>query len=327
MGDLFGIVIVRPFGIALMFIYQLVQSYGLAVILFAVMTTLLLLPLGYHSKKGMRKMTAVQGKMQELQKKYANNKAKLNEEVMKLYEKENISPMGGCLPTFIQLPIMMGLYYAVQKPLTFMMGISDESITKLGELVGINVAEVAASSVTYQLDIAQALNQFLDGAGQFTQQVTSISSDIAQYLIPVNFSFLGLDLSMKPEFTNPSILWIIPILSGLTAFLSSWLSQKMQGTTIQGTMKTMLYTMPLMSVYFGFIFPASIGIYWVARNVLMILQEFTLTKVLNWRHPIESDIQKAEREKEEKRRAHEEKMKRLAEQGAQPNPNTSKKKK
>lgn len=327
MGDLFGIVIVRPFGIALMYIYQLVQSYGLAVILFAVMTTLLLLPLGYHSKKGMRKMTAVQGKMQELQKKYANNKAKLNEEVMKLYEKENISPMGGCLPTFIQLPIMMGLYYAVQKPLTFMMGISDESIAKLGELVGINVAEVAASSVTYQLDIAQALNQFLDSTGQFTQQITSISSDIAQYLIPVNFNFLGLDLSMKPEFTNPSILWIIPILSGLTAFLSSWISQKMQGTTVQGTMKTMLYTMPLMSVYFGFIFPASIGIYWVARNVLMILQEFTLTKVLNWRHPIESDIQKAEREKEEKRRAHEEKMKRLAEQGAQPNPNTSKKKK
>lgn len=329
MGDLFGLVIVRPFGIILMWIYELVHSYGVAIILFALLAKVLMFPLSYKSKKSMLKMNAVQGQLRELQKKYANNKIKLNEEMQKLYDKEGVNPMSGCLPTLITLPIMMALYYAVQQPLKFMIGLGMNDITALGNKVGIDVASVAASSATYQLDIAQKLNSFMDVSGNFTSEITNISSNIAQYLVPIDFRFLGLDLSATPQIKEFSILWVIPILSGLTAFLSSYVMQKMQGNNaaqVQGSMKTMIYMMPLMSVYFGFIFPASIGIYWVTNNVFTMLQEVVLTKFLNKRHPVLTEAQLREKQIEEKRIAHEEKMQRMEQEGKKPNPNTSRKK-
>lgn len=327
MGDIFGIAIVRPFGLILMAIYNVVHSYGLAIILFALLAKVLMFPLSYKSKKSMLKMTGIQGQMKELQKKYAGNNVKLNEEMQKLYEKEGVSPMSGCLPTLITLPIMMALYYAVQQPLKFMIGLGGEDIKALGNLVNINVIEAATKSVTYQLDIAQGLNQFLTATGHFSDKVLSVMSPEGAALIqPIDFSFLGLDLSLTPHLSQPSILWLIPVLSGLTAFLSSYIMQKMQGTQMQGSMKMMNIMMPLMSVYFGFIFPASIGIYWVTNNVLTMVQEVVLTGFIKKRHPVKTEEQIREEEQAEKRRIHEEKMERLLEEGAKPNPNTSRKK-
>lgn len=286
MADLFGVVIVRPFGILLMWIYEWVQSYGLAVILFALLVKVVLLPVSYHSKKNMLKTTALQPKLQALQKKYANNRAKLTEEMNKLYEKEGVNPMSGCLPTMIPLFIMMGLYYAVQKPLTFMMGLSHSSIELLGGQIGMDVATEMTKNIAYQINIAEGLNQFVDATGQFSAQITSLAADIQSFLVPLDFNFFGLNLAGKPEFSQPSILWIIPVLSGLTAFLSSYVMQKMQGNNAaQGQMKTLLYVMPLMSVYFGFLFPASIGVYWVFNNIITMIQEVALTKLFRLRHP------------------------------------------
>lgn len=83
-------------------------------------------------------MTALNAEMQQLQKKYANNRAKLNEEIQALYERRGVSPMSGCLPQFIPLPIMMGLYYAVQQPLQYIVGLSSETVIKLAQLVGLD---------------------------------------------------------------------------------------------------------------------------------------------------------------------------------------------
>lgn len=285
MGNIFGILIVRPFGMLLMWIYEIVQSYGLAVIVFALLCKLVLMPFSYKSKKGMLKMNAVQGEVKKLQKKYANNRAKLNEEMQALYAKRGINPMGSCLTQFITLPIMMGLYYAVQQPLTYMMGLYQEDIDKLAQLVGVEMT--TGNKFTIQIQIAEKLNQFVDASGNFVSEVTSLSSDIATYLVPLDFNFLGLNLSQTPSISDPNIIWLIPILSGLTALLSSYVMQKMQNNgqvqdnnQMAGTMKTMLYIMPLMSVYFGFILPASIGIYWIVNNLFMMLQEVFLTKLI-----------------------------------------------
>lgn len=296
MGNIFGIVIVRPFGIIMSAIYKAVGSYGLAVILFALLAKVILLPLSYKNKKSMKKMTALSAKQQALQKKYAKNREKLNEEIQKLYAEEGVSPMSGCLTSFIQLPIMMGLYYVVQQPLKFMIGLGDENIQLLANLVGVELT--AQNSYTAQLAIAEGLNNFLDGAGGFVEAVTSLSPEIKSYLVPINFDFLGLNLSQTPSFTHPSILWLIPILSGLTAFLSSWIMQKLQnnGQQMQGSMKAMLYTMPLMSVYFGFTLPSAIGIYWVTNNVLSVVQELILNMIVKDEKPAEPET-KAKKKK------------------------------
>lgn len=306
MGEIFGLVIVRPLGLILLAIFKTVGSYGLAVILFALLVKLICIPLAIKGKKSMLAMTALNAEMQQLQKKYANNRVKLNEETQKLYDKHGINPMTGCLPQFIPLPIMMGLYYAVQQPLKFMMGFSDDVINQLGTLVGVNMESAGYYG---QITIAEKLGQlFTDNGGVWPDSVTAITNNAGE-LLNIDFHFLGLNLAQTPSITHPSIIWIIPILSGITAFLSSYVMQKMQGTqnsAAAGQMKMMNVIMPLMSLYFAFILPGAIGIYWIFNNLFACVQELTLTRYLRGKKEKKDAEESAriEAEKEAKRAAH-----------------------
>lgn len=252
----------------------------------------------------MAQMSRVQEKVNKLQKQYANNRVKLNEEITKLYEREGISPMSGCLPSFLPLPIMFGLYYAVQKPLTYMMGFLEKPGTDIALLANaVGITDLASQNAyTVQITIAERLGEFFDASGKLMPEIANLSSNIANYLVYIDFDFFGLNLAQQPSFTNPSVLWVIPILSGLTAFLSSFLTQKMQGSQLQGSMKTMLYVMPLMSVYFGFILPASVGIYWITNNVLMVVQEFCLGKFIKYREKKNPPPEPPEDQKKKKKK-------------------------
>ena len=277
---LFGILIVRPFGLLLQWLYSIVQNYGIAVILFALLVKLVCIPLTIKSKKSMLAMSAMNAELQQLQKKYANNRVKLNEEMQKLYEKHGVSPMSGCLPNLIPLPIMMGLYYAVQQPLQYIVGLSRETVIALAQMIGLD--QFAGANYTVQIKIAEKLNAFVDGSGHFSDAVTNCLQS-GETIFPLDFHFFGLNLADTPSISHPSIIWIIPILSGLTAFLSSYIMQKMQGTqnsAAAGQMKMLNFMMPLMSLYFAFILPGAIGIYWIFNNVFTCVQEIILTKTL-----------------------------------------------
>ena len=277
---LFGILIVRPFGLLLQWLYSIVQNYGIAVILFALLVKLVCIPLTIKSKKSMLAMSAMNAELQQLQKKYANNRVKLNEEMQKLYEKHGVSPMSGCLPNLIPLPIMMGLYYAVQQPLQYIVGLSRETVIALAQMIGLD--QFAGANYTVQ---------------------------IGETIFPLDFHFFGLNLADTPSISHPSIIWIIPILSGLTAFLSSYIMQKMQGTqnsAAAGQMKMLNFMMPLMSLYFAFILPGAIGIYWIFNNVFTCVQEIILTKTLRGKQEAKQAAEAAriEAEKQAKREAH-----------------------
>ena len=304
--NLFGILIVRPFGLILLSLYNFVHNYGLAVILFALIVKLCCVPLAIKGKKSMLAMTALNAEMQQLQKKYANNRAKLNEEIQALYERRGVSPMSGCLPQFIPLPIMMGLYYAVQQPLQYIVGLSRETVIALAQMIGLD--QFAGANYTVQIKIAEKLNAFVDGSGHFSDAVTNCLQS-GETIFPLDFHFFGLNLADTPSISHPSIIWIIPILSGLTAFLSSYIMQKMQGTqnsAAAGQMKMLNFMMPLMSLYFAFILPGAIGIYWIFNNVFTCVQEIILTKTLRGKQEAKQAAEAAriEAEKQAKREAH-----------------------
>ena len=109
---------------------------------------------------------------------------------------------------------------------------------------------------------------FTQNGGVWPDAVTAITDGAGQ-LLNIDFNFLGLNLAQTPSITDPSIIWIIPILSGATAFLSSYIMQKMQGmnSAAANQMRMLNILMPLMSLYFAFIMPAAIGVYWVFSNV------------------------------------------------------------
>ncbi|HHV07849.1 MAG TPA: membrane protein insertase YidC [Firmicutes bacterium] len=92
------------------FLYGYLHNYGWAIIALTVLIRMLVWPLTRHQTKSMLAMKTIQPKQQELQKKYKNQPEKLNKEIMALYRKHGVSPLGGCLPMLIQLPILFALF-------------------------------------------------------------------------------------------------------------------------------------------------------------------------------------------------------------------------
>ncbi len=262
--NVFEMLITTPLGYIISFIYDLVQNYGWAVIIFTIIIKLIIAPLSVKQHKSMAKMQKVRPLLEHLQAKYKDDPNRLNEETMKLYKDLGISPAGGCLPLLLQFPIIIGLYQVINKPLSFILHLPQETVTKLIEMYGDGTKNVASQiAVCRNIDPAEVMNKL------------GVAVD------KLNFDFFGLDLSFNPNFAYLNWYWIIPILAAGTAYLSTYITQKIQGTpnAQQGSMKTMNIIMPLMSAYFCFVLPAGVGVYWIMSNIVQTIQTVILTKV------------------------------------------------
>ena len=278
-----GYVICIPFAALLRLFYNLTGSYGVSLILFTLVIKLILLPFQMKSKKSMVRMNRMSGKMQEIQKKYANNQLKMQEEMQKFYQEEGFNPMSGCLWSFLPLPILMALYYIIRDPIVYFMNFGGrenglavlESARALIEGAGI---EIQASGGYEQIAIANIINsQFPDFIAQNPGWIS------------VNYNFLGIDLIQTPWSGIQSLssgitlglvgLILIPFLSGFFSFLLSRVSMKQTPQSAGNrSAQTMMWMMPLMSVYIAFIVPAALGVYWVAQSAFSVVQELILGK-------------------------------------------------
>lgn len=268
---MFTALIVEPFGWLLKICYNLVGNYGVAIIIFTLLSKLVILPFQMKSKKSMMEMQKLQPKLRELEKKYKDDKERYALETQKLYKKEGVSMFGGCLPMLITLPIMIGLYSVVRQPLTYIFDITPEQIQMLADAFRTAGAKITSTSgYMLQIDVSSLLSKYPDIVASITPNLTDL-----------DFNFLGIDLSLIPNFKYITILWIIPILSGLTAWLSNILIRRSQGTQLTeqaaATNGMMNIMMPLMSVWIAFMVPASLGLYWIISNVLTAVQEPLLT--------------------------------------------------
>ena len=135
-----GYAICIPFAALLRLFYNLTGSYGVSLILFTLVIKLILLPFQMKSKKSMVRMSRMSGKMQEIQKKYANNQLKMQEEMQKFYQEEGFNPMSGCLWSFLPLPILMALYYIIREPIVYFMNFG-------GKDAGLAVVNAARSLI------------------------------------------------------------------------------------------------------------------------------------------------------------------------------------
>lgn len=240
--------------------YELIGNYGFAIILFTVFIKLVLLPLDIKQKKSMAKTQKLQPLLNEVQKKYANDKDKLNQETMKLYQKYDINPMGGCLPMLIQFPIIIALYWVVKKPITYMMGVGAGDVWRVAEAfntwAAANAGELSETiksivPVTYKASRALADNTFGTYEIQIAQQMFKNPEMLSHPAITswgknldlIDFGFLGMDLSEIPNlgaligvFTgkisnitlNTVLLWTIPVCSGLSSWLSTRIASGQQ---------------------------------------------------------------------------------------------------
>ena len=289
--------IAKPFGILLLWLYHLVNNYGIAIFLFALVVKIILLPFQMKSKKSMMRMSALNPQIQELQKRHEGNPRKLQEETNKLYKEEHINPMSGCLWSLIPFPILIALYQAIRFPITVMMRVPKELMEEGGALLT-KLTEVGFDKFVETANLSQ---RTLSGYKELVQS-QFISNNWAQFegisdkLVNINYKFLGLNLGDMPKlmFWKDGFTWVafglflIPIISAFLSWLQMKLSQQTNPTPAaagakqaqtEQQMKTMNLMMPLVSLYICFIMPAALGIYWIFNSVLAIIQEWILNKI------------------------------------------------
>ncbi len=331
-------IVVWPFARLLEILYNWTDSYGLAIILFALVVNLILLPFMAKSKKGMMKTTRIQPQLKELEKKHKGNQQKYQQEVMKLYKEQGASPTSGCLWSLLPFPILLALYGVIRQPLGYMMGLSDKSVKALTEWATQNAGFVASKQGTYdQIGVTNAIHQNWDS-------VINALGDFGGKLLDIDYSFLGMNLGMVPEwkiwsfdFSSADIgaqigLFFVPIIAAFLSWASMKISQATNppqaGAQAQVSMKTMNLMMPIMSIWICFIMPAALGVYWIANSCFGIVRDVVLTKHYKRKLDIEDAeriaAQKAKEEEMARRREETEQLR--AEGATTRNSNTSKKK-
>ena len=327
-------IILQPFAWLLLFFYNLFNSYGVALILFAIVVKLILFPVTLKQKKSMIQTTMLSGKMQQLQKQYGKDRERYNLEIQKLYEREKVNPMGGCLWSLIPMVVLILLYSIIRYPLTYFMGMSDDQIQTLA--TQLNWSEVAVSSgwVTAAV-MEKAENLFQNGAYNqlyllslvTRDNLTSLQSATgAEGLFVMNFQFLGIDLSKIPNWRFwldglKSIgLFILPLVSVAVSFLSmkvsmatNQMNKQEENKQMDQTNKMMMWMMPLMSLWIGFTVPAGLSVYWITQYFVTMIQEVICGKMLKKDYEAArqaAEKREAEEKEEEKRRKEEARLER-----------------
>ena len=298
-------IITIPFGYLLDWLYQFTTNYGVSLILFAILVRVVLLPISAKSKKSMMKMSRLQPRIQELQKKYENDQKKQQEAIQQLQKEEGASMgCGGCLWSFVPLLILFPLYQVIRQPLVYMLHETAEvAEAVIGVIKQADPKLFTDNSYYDQLIAARHLPDFLSAIKEAGISITNPAT-----LEGLNFSFLGIDLGTQPtwqfwtwNFKDSTQLWnqfgtfLIPMLSAGSQVLSMWLSQRANDSVITNkdgvqdkeaakksqsnqSGKMMMWIMPLMSLWIGFTVPAALSLYWFVGGVVAMVENEVLTK-------------------------------------------------
>lgn len=248
--------IARAMGIILRSLYEITTNYGLAIILFTVLIKVVTIPLSLKQQRSMKETQEIQPILEKLQNKYKNNQEKLAQEMQKLYEERKINPFGGCLLLLIQLPIIYSMFFAIAQPVKFM------------------YPEIINEQVN------QAINDYADkGSYKELYYIVNERNDL------INTDFYFLDLGQVPTPTDWKT-WIIPILSGIATYLSSYISQRqsrkngVSNEQTESMQRYMTIFMPLMIVYISFKVPLGMGLYWFTNTVVSIILQVWMIRIV-----------------------------------------------
>ncbi len=288
MSSFFGI-LGGPLGYVMEFIYKyIVSDYGLSLVLFTLVLRLLMFPLRIKQQKSTARMAAYQPMIQEIQKKYAKDQKRQQEEMMKMQEEYGYSPTAGCLPMVLNMVVLFGIIEVVYRPLTYILHISTDLLTAAATAGNI------AGGYAQQSKIIGAVLAGNSGViGALGEQAVGLIKGF-------NVFWGNLNLVAMPTISLAG--WqtlVFPVLSVLTMIGSQIVIQKTSGQQLQGSMKYTPWIMSAMFIFVGFTVPVGFSLYYTVSNLLMIVESLVARKI----YDPEKMKQQIADEIEEKRKA------------------------
>jgi len=296
---MFRNLIAVPFGYLLDILNRLTSNYGIALILFAILVKVILLPLTAKGKKSMMKMSRITPRVQALQKKYAGDQQKQNEAIQALYKQEGVSMGGGCLWSFLPILFLFPVYWVIREPLQYMLHLEAGEISIITNIVqAARPGLIGENSAFYsQLLVAPEIGGL---ANEIQNALPNISS---QALEGLKFNFLGINLSQDPAVLGlfgGEWIWdwnhiggfLIPVLSAASQVLHTFITKKLNNSVVtdkngivdeeaakksQSNNKVMTWMGPAMSLWIGFTVPAALSLYWLVQGLASIVIDVYLT--------------------------------------------------
>ena len=334
----------KPLGYVMQWIYQLVPSYFIALLLFTFLVRLVVFPLSIKNQKSAADRARLAPRLERIQKKYGQDKQKMMQKQQALYEKEGVKMTGGCLPMVLQTLVLFSVIAVIYKPLTYMQRIPEEQINACVKVA----VETLDESVKGEKEMIAQLNndksyyrelylfRFIDGNQDAMQkklvedckltETEALSALQTMQKTGEEFSIFGISLLEVPKDygIKPNWLWIIVLASGLSAFASSMLSMKYNKVTMPQDQQmagcsanSMMYMMPVMSLVFSFTVPSGVAVYWTFSNLLAMVQTIALNAMYNpAKIRAQAEAEYAERRRQKKEDKERLKAARLAEQAA-----------
>lgn len=339
-----------PFGYLLEFLYQITNNYGWALILFAVIVQMVLLPISAKSKRSMMKMSRLTPEIQRIQQRYPDDQTKQSQAMQELYKQEGVSMGGGCLWSLIPMLILLPLYTVVRQPLTYMLHESAENVTQIVSIIREAAPDLFSNNVYYDQMIAA------QNIPQFAEAIKAAIPDISQRtLAGIDPNFFGINMASIPQFNIFGAAWawdwahigafLVALLSTVNQVVSMLVSQKTNNSVVTNedglqdkeaveksqanqTNKIMMWMMPLMMLWIGFTVPCALSVYWFAGGVVRTIQDALLT--VHYRKIYDAeDAERLKRRLEQDRLEEEKERIRAQRRAANPDgitENTSKKK-
>lgn len=290
-----------PFGWLMSTLYEFTSNYGVALIIFAVLVKLILLPATAKGKKSSMKMSRITPRAKEIQTKYADDQQKQSEALRNLYKEEGVSMGGGCLWSLLPLLILFPLYAVVRQPLIYMLGETAESAAKIVEIIKEGAASQFPKGDFYDQMIAAPL------IPQFAEALKTALPDISTATLEgIDFTFLGINLGVTPTwnvFDASAWKWdwahiggaLLPVLSAGGQFLSVVISQKMNNSLVTDengiqdkktaedsqqaqTSKMMMWVGPIISLLIGYSIPGALSLYWFVQGLVTTVSDVYLTQ-------------------------------------------------
>jgi YidC/Oxa1 family membrane protein insertase len=249
----------------LAWLYSLVSNYAIAIALIAVVVMVIITPLTLKSTKGMLEMQRLAPDMRRLQQQYRNDRQKLNEEMMKLYQEHKVNPMSSCLPLLAQMPVFIIMFRVLH---------------------GLTYKPSGASNVIANGVLAAANQQTHDSLG-FVPRYISHDTDLYQSLFgKFEMKSFGIDLAISPAealsrgFTTGLIYAVLVVVLGGLYFLQQRMvaARAAVSPTMSPRQQKLMQYLPVAFAFFQIFFLTGLVIYYAAQAVLRIGQQAYITR-------------------------------------------------